>query len=95
MGIDSRLLKSLKIPSLIILTEGMKVWIPVLHSSLPEYTHCIVNDRNITTPVAVFLVPDRGMKPSMASGFRTCLQSTWRAGTTTRRHSRLYPQVRD
>jgi hypothetical protein len=38
----------------------MKVWTPVLHSSLPESTHCNVYARNITTPVAVFLVPDWG-----------------------------------
>jgi hypothetical protein len=41
----------------------------------------------------VFLVPDWGIEPAMASGCHIRLQSytDWRAGTTTRRHSRSIP----
>jgi hypothetical protein len=49
------------------------------------------------SPVAVFLVPDWGMKLVVASGCRNGLPSYigWQAGTTIRRHGRLHTAVRD
>ncbi len=48
-------------------------------------------------PEAQFLITDWGMKLAMASGCRTGqpAYAAGRAVTTTRRHSRLHPPVRD
>ncbi len=48
------------------------------------------NHRIARKPVAKFLVPDWGIKPTLTWGFRTGLPA-WRAGTTTLCQSRLYP----
>ncbi len=47
--------------------------------------------------VAVFLVPDWEIEWAVASDSRLCPPSCtgWRTGTTTRRHSRLHPPVRE
>jgi hypothetical protein len=60
------------------------------HSQLPEVNSDVSNK---ILSVAVFLVPDWGMNPAMASGCRTGLTShmSWRLIPISRRHRRFHP----
>ncbi len=63
-------------------------------ASAPHKSHPFKRSDKKVLPVAVFLVPDWGMKPATASGCRTSPPSyiAWLASTTKRRHGRLHSQ---